>query len=120
MIDKFKSIEILKKHSNYENENGYIYHLKKDKGFNFDYFCDIMDSVIELSKDKTILNYYKDIYAIIFWSRTWLDSGLIKDDREKITIQTGIIENALYYLLNDNAEEAFFAYYEFLDGRYYV
>ena len=79
---------------------------------------------IVLSKELIEKEQIKDIYSIVFWCRSWLDAGWIEkqlgsDTKERLRIYTGIIENALYYLLENNVEEAFWAYNEFLDGRYY-
>lgn len=123
-MDRENAIKLLKLHSDLNKENGYLYTIKEKNIVNPDLFREIMDCLIVLSKELIEKEQIKDIYSIVFWCRSWLDAGWIEkqlgsDTKERLRIYTGIIENALYYLLENNVEEAFWTYNEFLDGRYY-
>lgn len=123
-MNREKAINLLKIHSDLNKENGYLYTIKEKNIVNSDLFREIMDSLIVLSKEFIQKEQIKDIYSIVFWCRSWLDAGWIEKQlgsatKERLRIYTGIIENTLYYLLENNVEEAFWAYNEFLDGRYY-
>lgn len=123
-MNRENAINLLKIHSDLNKENGYLYTIKEKKFVNSDFFREIMDSIIILSKELIEKEQIKDIYSIVFWCRSWLDAGWIgkqlgSTTKETLRVYTEIIENALYYLLENNAEEAFWAYNEFLDGRYH-
>ena len=129
-MDKKKAKEILIVHSDFisGNQNGYLNVLKQKNIVNDAMFTDIMDAIQTLSDEC----YYKmvdgeivkSIYAIIFWCRSWLSDGAMLDkkmtleDKVKLLKYTQIIEEAFYYLLNGEKEEAFWIYNEYLDGRY--
>lgn len=123
-MNRENAINLLKLHSDLNKENGYLYTIKEKNIVNADLFREIMDSLIVLSKELIEKEQIKDIYSIVFWCRSWLDAGWIEKQlgsttKETLIVYTEIIENALYYLLENNVEEAFWAYNEFLDGRYH-
>lgn len=123
-MNRENAINLLKLHSDLNKENGYLYTIKEKNIVNSDLFREIMDSLIVLSKELIEKEQIKDIYSIVFWCRSWLDAGWIEKQlgsttKEILIVYTEIIENALYYLLENNVEEAFWAYNEFLDGRYH-
>lgn len=123
-MNRERAIDVLKVHSDFNKESGYLYAIKEDNIVNSNLFHEIMESLIVLGKESIEKAQIKDIYSITFWCRSWIDSGWIEkkigaDEKEKLKMHVGIIENALYYLLEDDVEEAFWAYNEFLDGRYH-
>lgn len=117
------AIKILKLHSDFNKENSFLYDIKENNIVDSKSFQNIMESLIVLSKDPIEKEQIKDVYSIVFWCRSWMDAGWIEKqlgiaNKETLRIYTEVIENALYYLLENDAEEAFWAYNEFLDGRY--
>ncbi|MBQ9983119.1 MAG: hypothetical protein IJP29_00870 [Lachnospiraceae bacterium] len=122
-MNRVNAIDVLKLHSDFNKENSFLYAIKESNIVDYNLFQEIMDSLIVLSKDTIEKEQIKNVYSIVFWCRSWLDAGWIEKQlgsaaKETLRVYTEIIENALYYLLENNAEEAFWAYNEFLDGRY--
>lgn len=122
-MNRVNAIDVLKLHSDFNEENSFLYAIKESNTVDYNLFQEIMDSLIVLSKDTIEKEQIKNVYSIVFWCRSWLDAGWIEKQlgsaaKETLRVYTEIIENALYYLLENNAEEAFWAYNEFLDGRY--
>ena len=122
-MNRVNAIDVLKLHSDFNKENSFLYAIKESNIVDYNLFQEIMDSLIVLSKDTIEKEQIKNVYSIVFWCRSWLDAGWIEKQlgsaaKETLRVYTEIIENALYYLLENDAEEAFWAYNEFLDGRY--
>lgn len=122
-MNREKAINLLKIHSDLNEENGYLYFIKECNIVDYNLFEEIMESLKVLSKDNIEQEQIKNIYSIVFWCRSWLDAGLIQKQlgmvaQDTLKVYTEIIECALYYLLEKNIEDAFWAYEEFLDGRY--
>ncbi len=122
-MSKEEALELLEFHGDFSRENSFLYYVKEVSLVNENVFHEIMNCVITLSNSSINIQEVAYIYNIIFWCRSWLDSGVLEKRMELLSrniLRTyiEIIENALYYLLHDNVEEAFWAYSEFLDGRY--
>ena len=123
-MKKDEAVILLKNHSDFStrNENSFLYLLKEKEIVNKNLFFEIMDCILVVSDSIDILEI-KYIYSIVFWSRSWLDTGYFQDKLsidsiKKLKVYIQIIEETLYYLLHEKKEEAFWAYNEYLDGRY--
>lgn len=122
-MSKEEAMEILEFHGDFSRKNSFLYYVKEESLVNENIFHEIMKCVITLAKSGINIQEVACIYSIIFWCRSWLDSGVMEKrmelrSRDLLRIYIEIIENALYYLLHGNEDEAFWVYSEFLDGRY--
>lgn len=118
-MNREEAINLLNVHSDFNKENGYLYLIKECNIVDYTLFNEIMESLKVISGANIEQEQIKNVYSIVFWCRSWLDAGWLGSAaEEKLIIYTEIIESALYYLLEKNNEEAFWAYEEFLNGRY--
>lgn len=122
-MNKIEALNLLNYHSDYNQENSFLYCIREKSKLEEKSFYEIMDCIIAISEDDLSIEQIKSIYGIIFWCRGWMNTGVIQQkldvlSTKNLMIYIDIIENALYYLLEGDVEEAFWAYNEFLDGRY--
>lgn len=124
-MDRETAKELLKIHADFRNPEkpGFLYVLKEEQQADFKMFCEIMEQLVILSRDDLEPETIRYMYSIIFWCRSWLDAGLLKEGQKdsfkpQILKYVQIMEEALYYLMVGQVEEAFWSYNEFLDGRF--
>lgn len=122
-MNKQKAMILLQMHSDFNDNNSFLHQIKEYCEIDQKKFHEIMECIIAISEDKIDIERFKSVYGIVFWCRAWLDSGILDKKmnlttQKQLTIYTEIIESALFYLLQENVEEAFWSYNEFLDGRY--
>lgn len=79
-MKKDEAVILLKNHSDFStrNENSFLYLLKEKENVNKNLFFEIMDCILVVSDSIDILEI-KYIYSIVFWSRSWLDTGYFQD-----------------------------------------
>lgn len=122
-MSKQEAIRLLCFHGDFNEENSFMYCIREKGRVEDKLFHEIMNCIITISDDMLNNEEIKSIYSIIFWCRSWLNTGILEKkldimSKERLLIYLDIIENSLYYLLDGDVEEAFWAYNEFLDGRY--
>ena len=125
-VDEAK--ELLSYHSgrntdveNHKWENGFLTSLRPFKGeLNEENFIEIMECmkvlVSEYSKDLLDRELIGDIISIIHYTRMWSEPGgmlernhLLSDEQTSLLMEwIFIMEDTLFWLLNDCVEEAFF------------
>ena len=124
-MNKQKVIEALKLHTDFcsPNDNSFLYKIMSDKTVSKDLFEEIMDLIVGIKDEFSQENEHeliKYIYSLIFWCRSWSDGGFLSGTEEgkRLRRYAQILEETLYYLLQNDKENAFFLYNEYLDGRF--
>ncbi|MBR4085510.1 MAG: hypothetical protein IKK33_14640 [Lachnospiraceae bacterium] len=122
-MNKIEAVNLLSFHGNFNQENSFLYNIRVKCKVEEKLFYEIMDCIIKISDNALNNEQIKSIYSIVFWCRSWINTGVLQQkldilSTKKLMIYIDIIENSLYYLLEGDVEEAFWAYNEFLDGRY--
>lgn len=125
-MTKQKVIEALKLHTDFRspNDNSFLYKIRSNKAVSKNLFEEIMDLIVGIKDEFSQENDYeliKYIYSLTFWCRSWSsDGGFLSgtEDGNRLYRYAQILEETLYYLLQDDKEEAFFLYNEYLDGRF--
>lgn len=113
----------LKFHGDMNQKNSFLYLVKEEGKCDEKLFTEIMDSIQVLSNQSIDIQQIQLIYPLIFWCRSWMNAGMLNKNVRKmqtnsnLEIYIAILEETLFYLLNGDSEEAFWAYNEFLDGR---
>ena len=137
-MDIEKAKELLSLHSgrnsdihNPKWENGFLGSLRPFRGeLHEENFIEIMECLKtlkdEISAPAIEQGIVSDIVGIIHLTRAWASpDGMLGSNHLLTEAQTkclftwvDIIENCFMYLLEDDEEDAFFDYEEYLDGRY--